>query len=517
MQFDQGIDAVKQSRGFLSFRSRKMLNLLEKGTVASAAVTGKQQPQTPVRDAKKENSGKTVVEVKKTVRTIVTRRGGGFSSLHPKNGEPGETPSKTPSESTTGSPKGVATGPALSKKKQPVLPPKLKLLETFYEGLEAAVSLLSSRRQMCTLKTVCKTVEQISKRRFLRCHLAQLKFLFPEVLELDYVRVPEQDSRRDVWDLRITLRSYSSSPHPSTGSPLKKGASATASPSRGERNAQTLTRRREFHSRLLKYAGSHGEDVDVPQGSLPERPLGGQSLPSLAVSVSTIDPKNQSPNGKVVNTARQSNSNEEFQEVCNAEVLKGAKGVAKLRENSEEVYEFSIVQARHVRENKSEIGSQFSSSLKPQFQQRDRELNLVEKSSVPEIPGRGLSSHFAPSFTPKFQEAQKEILSGSNTSSGSGPSEAHLLSAAIASRTIKRWSSSSEDIISEPVHEAVISGEGSSSGRTSEDLNAGTVPQREKETVYLPTSFISPCQRIWKRPANSLICTNSGREILVVF
>ncbi|KAL3691208.1 hypothetical protein R1sor_004859 [Riccia sorocarpa] len=510
MQFDQGIDAVKQSRGLLSFRSRKLLNLLEKGTVASAALTGsvseaqknvpasrvstsardiklqvvanppEQQPQTPVRDAKKDDSGKTVVEVKKTVRTIVTRRGGGFS-LHPKNGEPGETPSKTPGES---SPKGVATGPALSKKKQPVLPPKLKLLETFYEGLEAAVSLLSCRRQMCTLKTVCKTVEQMSKRRFLRCHLAQLKFLFPEVLELDYVRVPDQDSRREVWDLRITLRSYSSSPHPSTGSPLKKGASATASPSRGERNAQTLARRKEFHSRLLKFAGSHGEDVDVPQGSLPERPLGGQSLPSAAVSVSTtIDPKNQSPNGKVV-AARQTNSNEEYQEVYNAEVP-AVKGVAKLRENSEEVYEFSIVQARHVSERKSEIGSQFSSSLKPHFQQRERELSLVEKSPVPEIPGRGLSSHFSPSFRPKFQETQKEILSGSNTSSGSGPSEAHLLSAAIASRTIKRWSSSSEDI-SEPVLEAVISGEGSSSGRRTEDLNAGTVPLREKEKVELP-------------------------------
>ena len=38
------------------------------------------------------------------------------------------------------------------------------LLEAFYEGLEAAISLLGIRRQLCTFEAVCATVEATTKR-----------------------------------------------------------------------------------------------------------------------------------------------------------------------------------------------------------------------------------------------------------------------------------------------------------------------------------------------------------------
>ncbi|KAL2622738.1 hypothetical protein R1flu_002943 [Riccia fluitans] len=506
MQFDNGIDAVKQSRGMLSFRSRKMLNLLQKQTVAAVGAGGtaetekkivtraatsardvklevvanppEQQEKIPVQEFKNAESGKSVPEAKKTVRTVVTRRGGGFS-LPPKEGQPQRRTS--PRNSGGSPPKAVAPERAQPKKKQPLqLPPKLKLLETFYEGLEAAISLLFCRRQMCTLKTVCKTVEQMSKRRFLRSHLAQLKFLFPEAIEIDYVRVPDLDSRRDVWDLRISIKNYSSTAFPACGSPLKKGA--TASPSRGDRNSQTLIRRKEFHSRLLKFASSHGEDVDVPQDPLPQRPLGGQPLSSPPVSTPSSDAVSHStkkiPSEGNLDAAR-SSIGEDFQDVS-AEVpyVKG--------ENSEEVYEFSVVKAGHVKSRGSEISSHFTSSFKPHFHGRSRELNLAEKSSDADV---GLTSHFAPSFRPKFQETQR----GSVT--GSGPCEAHLLSSAISSRTIKRWSSSCEGISAgveeDCTHSLVVLPEGSSSDSRVRKLNVDSEALGEKKIADIPEACLT--------------------------
>jgi len=38
------------------------------------------------------------------------------------------------------------------------------LLEAFYEGVEAAISLLGIRRQLCTFQAVCTTVEATTQR-----------------------------------------------------------------------------------------------------------------------------------------------------------------------------------------------------------------------------------------------------------------------------------------------------------------------------------------------------------------
>ena len=38
------------------------------------------------------------------------------------------------------------------------------LLESFYEGVEVAISLLGIRRQLCTFQAVCATVEATTKR-----------------------------------------------------------------------------------------------------------------------------------------------------------------------------------------------------------------------------------------------------------------------------------------------------------------------------------------------------------------
>ncbi|KAG6547866.1 hypothetical protein Mapa_010686 [Marchantia paleacea] len=466
MHSNQQLDALKHSRGLLSYRSRKMLGLLAKSGVAGQAEKKVSAP-TSARDVKlevianppeqlsmehtKEQPKKSILEVKKTVRTVVARNGGSILS-----GRVTDRQSRKPPNVDSGSfDEPVQTPPP---KKKPLLPAKLKLLETFYEGLEAAISLLAIRRQMCTFKSICKTVEQMSKRRFLRSHLAQLKFLFPEVIEIDYVRVPDLDSRRDVWDLRICLKSFVGLPG---GSPLK----GAASPSR-DKNSQTIRRKREFHSRLLKFSRSTNENVDVPQEPLPQRPLGGLSMSSPNVSSglpavlfpTSVDVAFDTNFEMKQRVEKNSEAPSTVNEVAHHQVSKvpdGPEAEPAPASIAEEVYEFSIVQPDSGSFLDIDVSSHFPPSFKPHFQERNKELSSIERPDPVDFLDIGLTSHFAPSFKPQFQERQRELSTESSCHSGSVPSEVHLQTSAISSRTTARFSTSFEHHSSQPWKEGI--------------------------------------------------------------
>ncbi|KAH8942717.1 hypothetical protein BDL97_13G008300 [Sphagnum fallax] len=160
------------------------------------------------------------------------------------------------------------------------LPPKLVLLQAFYDGLEAAVSLLSLHRKRSTFESVCNTVEASTQRRFLHQHLAQIKHILPEAVKLEYVRCWDSDLQRNKWDLCISLL-----PMPAAGAAAVDGdddesellegdlleSSKLIYPKQGNSHIETVGRRRAFHTRLLEFASTHLEEDDVPEGLLPER------------------------------------------------------------------------------------------------------------------------------------------------------------------------------------------------------------------------------------------------------
>ncbi|KAG0608111.1 hypothetical protein M758_8G079000 [Ceratodon purpureus] len=154
------------------------------------------------------------------------------------------------------------------RKKAPAqLPEKYALLESFYEGVEAAISLLGIRRQLCTFPAVCSTVEATTKRRFLQKHLAQIKYILPEAIDLEYVRSYDQDTRSKNWEMKISLLPM----------PAEAEEPTEAGCSRKKPKIETVQRRRAFHARLVKFVSTHPEHDDVPEHPLPERTFLGNS------------------------------------------------------------------------------------------------------------------------------------------------------------------------------------------------------------------------------------------------
>lgn len=87
-------------------------------------------------------------------------------------------------------------------------------------------------------------------RRFLQKHLAQIKYLLPEAIDLEYVRSYDSDTRSNRWELKVSLL-----PMPAeTEEPSREGETNLKKP-----KIETVQRRRAFHARLAKFASTHSE------------------------------------------------------------------------------------------------------------------------------------------------------------------------------------------------------------------------------------------------------------------
>ncbi|GMP90691.1 hypothetical protein CsSME_00041695 [Camellia sinensis var. sinensis] len=71
------------------------------------------------------------------------------------------------------------------------LPEKYEILGKFFNSLDSSIRLLRLRGSMSTFTNICPKVERLTDRRFSHGHLAQLKFILPEVIEIKKGEVPE--------------------------------------------------------------------------------------------------------------------------------------------------------------------------------------------------------------------------------------------------------------------------------------------------------------------------------------
>lgn len=91
-------------------------------------------------------------------------------------------------------------------------------------------------------------------RRFLQKHLAQIKYILPEAIDLEYVRSYDQDSRSKKWEMKISLL-----PMPAEAEePSSEPRCSSKKP-----KIETVQRRRAFHGRLVKFVSTHPEVSDL--------------------------------------------------------------------------------------------------------------------------------------------------------------------------------------------------------------------------------------------------------------
>ncbi|GMP90687.1 hypothetical protein CsSME_00041694 [Camellia sinensis var. sinensis] len=187
------------------------------------------------------------------------------------------------------------------------LPEKYEILGKFFNSLDSSIRLLRLSGSMSTFTNICPKVECLTDRRFSYGHLAQLKFILPEVIEIKKVLVHDERTCCMKPDLHVTMN---------VDAIKNEGMLKLAS---GNSHM-----RKVFHGRLLDFFKAHPEG-EVPEGTLPE-PF---NQSKLGLHTSTIKASSSSLIGEALTDALEepqpaaaSHLSQSFQKCFSKEVLR---------------------------------------------------------------------------------------------------------------------------------------------------------------------------------------------------
>ncbi|CAL5432733.1 unnamed protein product [Camellia sinensis] len=131
------------------------------------------------------------------------------------------------------------------------LPEKFEILGKFLDSLDSSIRLLRLKGSGSTFANISPKMECLTDRRFSYGHLAQLKFILPEVIEIKKILVHDEKTSCMKPDLHVTLNVDA----------IKNERKPNAS---GNSHM-----RKVFHARLLDFFKAHPKG-EVPEETLPE-------------------------------------------------------------------------------------------------------------------------------------------------------------------------------------------------------------------------------------------------------
>ncbi|CAL5432731.1 unnamed protein product [Camellia sinensis] len=131
------------------------------------------------------------------------------------------------------------------------LPEKFEILGKFFDSLDSSIRLLRLKGSRSTFANISPKMECLTNRRFSYGHLAQLKFILPEVIEIKKILVHDEKTSCMKPDLHVTLNVDA----------IKNERKPNAS---GNSHM-----RKVFHARLLDFFKAHPKG-EVPEETLPE-------------------------------------------------------------------------------------------------------------------------------------------------------------------------------------------------------------------------------------------------------
>ncbi|PAN46685.2 hypothetical protein PAHAL_9G210000 [Panicum hallii] len=140
---------------------------------------------------------------------------------------------------------------------RPLISGSIELLEkhkdllNFFNRMESSIRLLRLRKKMTTFKNIATQVEVLTKRTFSYSHLAQMKHLFPEAIQIKRILLHDEKSLCMYPDMEITLVMD-----------VVECTSPDESPSMAICEA--------FYSKLLNFLDAHHKGTDIPEAILPE-------------------------------------------------------------------------------------------------------------------------------------------------------------------------------------------------------------------------------------------------------
>ncbi|KAM7253821.1 hypothetical protein ACFE04_031503 [Oxalis oulophora] len=168
----------------------------------------------------------------------------------------------------------VAEDIQICPKPAPVGPPKLpqiyEMLGEFFDSLDCSIRLMKMKGSTVTFTKVSPKIESLTDRRFTHKHLAQLKFILPEAIEIKKMLVFDERTCCMKADLLIALN-----------------VEAVEIKGKEKPDNKNLFLRKVFRKRLLKFHKAHPQGDEVPEEPLPE-PFN-QSHKSVHLHVNVTD------------------------------------------------------------------------------------------------------------------------------------------------------------------------------------------------------------------------------------
>ncbi|KAI4341776.1 hypothetical protein MLD38_026460 [Melastoma candidum] len=146
-----------------------------------------------------------------------------------------------------------------SKPKRPsgdrssVLPEKLQMLGEFFDRFHDSIKLLRLKGSTTTFTKICSSVERLTDRRFTHRHLAQLKFIMPEVICIEKIQTVDEHTSCLMANLRIELN-----------------ANMVKLYEKKCKDGSPINLKKLFGKRLLDFVRTHPGADDVPEEQLPE-------------------------------------------------------------------------------------------------------------------------------------------------------------------------------------------------------------------------------------------------------
>lgn len=136
------------------------------------------------------------------------------------------------------------------KEKEINLPDKYKTIAEFFDRMNCSLRLLGLRKKPTTFQNICTQVEILTKRKFSYRHLAQIKYILPEVVQIDYILIHDVKSLCMKPDMKISLLFDVIEGH--------------------QEKSNFMALRQVFAYRLLDFFNTHPEGCDIPEAILPE-------------------------------------------------------------------------------------------------------------------------------------------------------------------------------------------------------------------------------------------------------
>ncbi|CAE6023184.1 unnamed protein product [Arabidopsis arenosa] len=154
-----------------------------------------------------------------------------------------DSPSSSPS-------KRISSNKNAEKEK---LPEKYENLGKFFEALDNSMLLSKLRGSKPTFSNISKQIEHLTERRFCYSHLAQIKHILREAIEIKRVLIHDERTCCMKPDLHITLN-----------------ADAVEYKDKSKSESKKIALRKVFRARLAEFVKAHPQGDEVPEEPLPE-------------------------------------------------------------------------------------------------------------------------------------------------------------------------------------------------------------------------------------------------------